>query len=102
MEFEVTDEAVELLTRSLQMGGVDLATGGARFRAAKGLGGGMDVQIELAEGPLEGESVIERGGVRLFIDPEVAGLYPDAVVTVEPQHDNVVLRPRQAGREMHG
>lgn len=101
MGIEVTEAAVEVLTRSLQMGGVDLATGGARLRAAKGLGGGMDVQIELAEGPLAGEAVMEESGVRLFVDPEVAGAYPDAVVTVEPQHDHVVLRPKEAERESH-
>lgn len=99
MGLEVTDAAIEVLARSLQMGGVDLATGGARLRAAKGLGGGMDVQVELAEGPLAGEAVMEKGGVRLFVDPEVAGAFPDAVVTVEPQHDHVVLRPKEAGRE---
>ena len=98
MGIEVTEAAVELLRSSLQMGGVDLATGGARLRAAKALGGGMDVQVELASGPLAGETVIDAGGVRLFLDPEVRETYPDAVVTVEPQHDHVVLRPKEAER----
>ena len=94
MEIEITDEAVEVLRRSLELGGVDLATGGARLRTARGLGGGVDVQVELAEGPLEGESVVEKGGVRVFVDPALADAVPDPVLTVEPQHENVVVRPR--------
>lgn len=96
MEIEITDEAVEVLRRSLELGGVDLTTGGARLRAARGLGGGADVQVELAEGPLEGESVVEKDGVRVFVDPGLGDVVPDPVVTVEPQHENVVVRPRGA------
>ncbi len=96
MGIEITGEAVELLKRSLQLGGVDLGSGGARLRAARGLGGGLDVQVELASGPGEGEETIETGGVKIFVDPEVTTAYPDAVVTVEPQHDQIVLRPLQA------
>ncbi|HEV2755315.1 MAG TPA: hypothetical protein VG318_06015 [Actinomycetota bacterium] len=96
MEIEITDEAVEVLRRSLKLGGVDLSTGGARLRTARALGGGVDVQVELAEGPLEGESVVERGGVRVFVDPSLREAVPDPVLTVEPQHENVVVRPRGA------
>ncbi|MDQ3916767.1 MAG: hypothetical protein M3323_15775 [Actinomycetota bacterium] len=96
MDIEISDEAVEVLRRSLELGGVDLSTGGARLRMARGLGGGVDVQVELADGPLEGESVVERGGVRVFVDPSLADAVPDPVLTVEPQHENVVVRPRGA------
>jgi Fe-S cluster assembly iron-binding protein IscA len=93
MAFEVTDEAVELLRKSLELGGVDPSSGGVRLRAARGLGGGVDVQVELAEGPLEEETVVETRGLRLFVDPEVARAIPQAIVAVEPQHDFVVVRP---------
>jgi Fe-S cluster assembly iron-binding protein IscA len=93
MGIEVTDEAVEVLRRSLELGGVDPDAGGIRLRGARGLGGGMDVQVELAEGPLEDESIIEAEGVRIFVDPEVTRTIPDAIVTVEPQHEVVVVRP---------
>lgn len=93
MGIEVTDEAVEVLRRSLQLGGVDRATGGVRLRGARGLGGGVDIQVELAEGPLPDETVIETGDVRIFVDPEVTRAIPDAVVTIEPQHEVVVVRP---------
>jgi Fe-S cluster assembly iron-binding protein IscA len=95
MGLEVTPEAIEVLRRSLQLGGLDQRPAGIRLRAARGLGGGLDVQVELADGPMDEESVLESDGIRLFVDPEVSRVYPDAVVTVEPQHDVVVVRPRQ-------
>lgn len=97
MTIEVTDEAVEVLRRSLELGNVDASRGGVRLRGARGLGGGMDIQVELADGPLEDESVIERKGVRIFVDAEVTKAIPDAVVAVEPQHEVVVVRPADRG-----
>ena len=94
MEIEITDEAVEVLRRSLQLGNVDTATGGVRLRTARALGGGVDVQVELADGPLQGESVVEKGGIRVFVDPGLAEAVPDPVLTVEPQHENVVVKQR--------
>ncbi len=94
MDIEITDEAVEVLRRSLQLGNVDTSTGGIRLRTAHALGGGMDVQVELADGPLEGESVVEKDGVRVFVDPRLTETVPDPIVTVEPQHENVVVRPK--------
>ena len=95
MPIEITDEAVEVLRRSLSLGGVDTSRGGVRLRSARGLGGGVDIQVELAEGPLDTEEVVERGGVRVFIDPQVTQALPNAVVTVEPQHEMVVVRPAE-------
>jgi len=90
---EVTQEAVEVLHRSLELGNIDPASGGVRLRAAHGLGGGLDIQVELADGPLEGETTVEAFDVRLFIDPSVIEAIPDAVVAVEPQHEMIVVRP---------
>jgi hypothetical protein len=98
MSMQVTEEAVEVLRRSLEMGGVDPDRGGVRLRGAHGLGGGFDVQIELAEAPLEAESVVDAGGVRLFISPEVTEALPESVVAVEPQHQIVVVRPADPSR----
>jgi Fe-S cluster assembly iron-binding protein IscA len=93
MSIQVTEEAVEVLKRSLELGGVDRDSGGVRLRAAHGLGGGLDVQIELADGPLDGEITVTTDGIRLFVDPGLTEAIPDAVVAVEPQHDMVVVRP---------
>ena len=93
MGIEVTEEALEVLRRSLDLGRVDRSSGGIRLRAARGLGGGLDVQVELAAGPAEGEDVVERGDVRIFVDPAVTAAVPNAVVALEPQHETVVVRP---------
>ncbi len=93
MGIEVTEEAVVVMKRSLELGGIDPATGGIRLRAARALGGGTDVQVELADGPQEGEEIVEQGGVRVFIDPAVSAAIPEAVLTVEPQHEILVVRP---------
>lgn len=93
MGIEITDEAIEVLRRSLQLGGVDPSSGGVRLRGVKGLGGGVDIQVELADGLGEGEELVERDGVRVFVDPGVTQMYPDAVVALEPQHETIVVRP---------
>jgi Fe-S cluster assembly iron-binding protein IscA len=94
MGIEVTEEAGEVLRRSLELGNVGPG-GGIRLRAARGLGGGMDVQVELADGPGHGETSFDAHGVTIFLDPEVAAAYPDAVVAVEPQHETIVVRPAE-------
>jgi Fe-S cluster assembly iron-binding protein IscA len=91
----VTQEALEVLRRSLEMGGVDTSTGGVRLRGAHGLGGGMDVQVELADGAIEGETVVEESGLRLFVDPGIEKTIPNALVALEPQHEIIVVRPAQ-------
>lgn len=96
MSIEVTEQAQAVLRRSMELAKVQSESGGIRLRAAKGLGGGADVQIELAEGPAPEEEIVELEGLRLFVDPSVMSLYPDALVTVEPQHETVVVRPAEA------
>jgi Fe-S cluster assembly iron-binding protein IscA len=90
MTIEVTEEAVDLLSRSLEASGA----GAVRLRTTRALGGGMEVQVEFADEPSEGEQEIKTGGIRIFVDPEVTETYPDALVTVEPQHETIVVRPR--------
>jgi Fe-S cluster assembly iron-binding protein IscA len=95
MGIRVTEEAAAVLLRSLELGGLDPDTSGISLRAARGLGGGLDVQVELADGPAAGQSVVDAKGVTLFVDSEVTRAMPDAVVTVEPQHEIVVVRPEE-------
>jgi Fe-S cluster assembly iron-binding protein IscA len=94
MTIEITPEAVAVLRRSLELSGVDPASGGVRLRATRALGGGVSVQIELAEGSLPGEETIEADGVKVFVDPSVWQNVPDPIVTVEPQHERVVVRTK--------
>ena len=93
MGIRVTKEAIEVLRRSLSLGGVDPESGGVRLRPTRGLGGGMTVQVELADGPQNNETTIEEEGVRIFIDPGLTETMPEAVVAVEPQHEVIVVRP---------
>ena len=93
MELEVTEEAVEVLRRSIELAGTDARPAGIRLRGARGLGGGFDVQVELAPGAEQGEEEVERGGIKFFVDPEIMRAIPSPVVTVEPQHEIVVVRP---------
>ena len=94
MSVQVTDEAIEVLRRSLELGRVDPSTGGGvRLRGARGLGGGVDIQVELASGPLDGEETIVQDGVTLYVDPSVTEAIPHALVAVEPQHETIVVRP---------
>lgn len=92
MALEVTQEAVEMLSRSLELGGVDKRSGGARLRAARVLGGDIALQVELAAGPSAGEEIIEKDRVRIFIDPTVVEAYPDGVVELDPEHDRIAIR----------
>ena len=93
MAIEVTGEAAEMLARSLELGGVDRKTGGVRLRAARSLGSGVALQVELAEGPSAGEDIIEKDGVRIFLDPTFVEAYPDALVVLDPEHDRIAIRP---------
>jgi len=90
VSIEITPEAIEVLRRSLALAP---HAAGVRLVAATGLGGGVSVQVELADGPTEGEHELERDGVRVFIDPSLTEAIPDPIVTVEPQHERVVVRP---------
>jgi hypothetical protein len=92
---EITEEAVELLRRSLDLAGIDPSSGGVRLRGSRALGGGYDVQVELADERLDDEELVEVSGLRLFVDPEVARAMPKPVVTVDPQHDTIVIRPAE-------
>lgn len=94
MGIEVSPEAAEVLRRSIEMGNLDTATGGGvRLRGSTGLGGGFDIQVELADGPLEGEIVLKEEGLNIYVDPQVTQAIPDAVVMLEPQHEIVTVRP---------
>jgi hypothetical protein len=96
MSIRVTDEALEVLQRSLELGRVDVTTGGVRLRGGRELGGGMKIHVELAEGPSEGEEIVAAGGIRIFVDAALAGAMPDAVVALEPEHETIVVRARDS------
>jgi Fe-S cluster assembly iron-binding protein IscA len=92
MEIEVTPQAAEVLARSVQlMGGR-----GIRLRVSRGLGGGESVQVEVAAGPEPGDHTTESAGVTLYVEPQVLTVIPQPVLALEPQHEQVSVRSRQA------
>ena len=96
MSIQVTEEAADVLRRSIELGNVDASTGGIRLRGSRALGGGFEVQVELADEPVSGDDVFETMGLRFFVEPSVAETMPDAILVLDPQHDTVTLRPKQA------
>lgn len=92
MSIEVTDHAVEVLKRSLSLAP---HAAGVRLRAATALGGGVSVQVELADARGPDEDEIETGGIRIFVDPALTEAVPNPVVTVETEHERLAVRPRE-------
>ena len=93
MTVNVTEEAIEVLKTSLELAKHDPAKIGVRLRGARALGGGFQVQVEFSEAAEANDTVIEQDGVRIFVSSEVLETYPEALVTVEPQHDIVTVHP---------
>lgn len=89
---QVTDEAATVLRRSMELAGMDAATGGVRLRPAKSLGGGVNVMLEFADEPGTDEKVQEERGIRLFVHPDLHRVIADPIVVLEPQHERVVVR----------
>lgn len=94
MSIEITGHAVEVLKRSLALAP---HAAGIRLVAATGLGGGVTVQVELADGPGPDEEVVETDGVKIFVDPKLTEAVPDPIVTVETEHERIAVRPRAIG-----
>lgn len=93
MSIAVTDEAIEVLKNSLDVAKHDPTKVGVRLRGARALGGGFQVQVEFAQRPERNDTTLEQDGVRIFVGPEVLETFPDALITVEPMHDIVTVRP---------
>ena len=94
MGLQVNEDALEVLRRSMQLANIGPDDeGGVRLRSVTGLGGGARIEVEFAAGPQPQETLIEADGVRIFVDPSVSELYPEAVLTVEPQHERLVVLP---------
>jgi iron-sulfur cluster assembly protein len=47
------------------------------------------IELDLVDGPEEGDEVVEQGGARVFLDPESSGLLTDVELDVEEHDDHV-------------
>jgi Fe-S cluster assembly iron-binding protein IscA len=49
---------------------------------------GVELQIDEADGPQEGDEVVEREGARVFLDPAAAEVLADQVLGVHAHDDH--------------
>ena len=78
---QITDEAVAAI---LEIAG----EGGLSFSGHES-DGEVELEIEPADGPTEGDETVERGGARVFLDAVAAEALDDQVLDVEEHGDHV-------------
>ena len=76
---QLSDDAVEAL-REL---------GTLRFSVAESGDDELELEIEAADEPSAGDEVVERDGVRVFLDAGASGALTDQVLEVHPHGDHV-------------
>jgi Fe-S cluster assembly iron-binding protein IscA len=64
-------------------------TGALRFAAQETGDGELEIDVRPAAGPEEGDSVVEKGDVRVYLDAIAAEALADQVLEVEPHGDHV-------------
>lgn len=89
MGVEVTPRAVEVLRRAFELGRIDPARVGVRILLAASPRGDA-VRTGFAEEPEPGETIVEAGGIRLFVPSSLADR--GAVVDASDEHDQIVIR----------
>ena len=81
----VTEAALDVVRRSLELAGKDPSEMGVRLRVAGGA-----VRPRFADGPFEGDEVVETGGIRIFVARELA--VGDIEIGVSEEHETLVVR----------
>jgi hypothetical protein len=74
---QIDDDAVEALTQI-----------GALRITAEETDEGIELQIDEATDPLEGDEVVERDGARVFLDGPAAEVLADQILGVEAHGDH--------------
>jgi iron-sulfur cluster assembly protein len=74
---QIDDDAVEALT---QIGPLRVT--------AQEADDGVEIQIDEASEPQEGDEVVERDGARIFLDPAAAEVLADQVLGVHAHDDH--------------
>ena len=78
---QLSDEAV---TAILELAG----DGGLRFTGHE-IDGEIELDIEPADAPQEGDEIVERGGARVFLDEVAAEALDDQILEIEAHGDHV-------------
>jgi iron-sulfur cluster assembly protein len=76
---QLSDDAVDALRE----------IGVLRLTARETAEGEFDVEVQPADEPEEGDSVVERGDARVFLDATATDVLADQVLDVEPHGDHV-------------
>lgn len=80
---------MEVLKRALEVGRMDPSQVGVRVSVARGLHG-EEVRTGFAEQPEPDETILDAGGIRLFVPDSLAER--GAVIDVADEHDRIILR----------
>jgi iron-sulfur cluster assembly protein len=83
----VLTESAKEMVRDMVAAGNALEGGGLRISSARDEEGGPALSLELADGPAEGDQVLEDEGTRVFLEPEAASILDDKILGAE-QHDD--------------
>lgn len=83
----ITDRALEVIRRSLELADADPAEVGVRLRMAGG-----QVRPRFVPAPEPDDEVIETGGIRVFIAASIVA-EGEVEVDVTPEHETLEVRP---------
>jgi Fe-S cluster assembly iron-binding protein IscA len=75
---QIDDDAVDALA---QLGGIRIT--------AEETDEGVELQIDEASAPREGDEVVEQGDARVYLDPTAADVLADQVLGVHAHDDHV-------------
>lgn len=84
----VSEHALEIIKRSLELAGADAGTMGVRLRVAGG-----QVRPRFVPEPEAGDEVVEVDGVRVFVAGAIVAELGDVEVVVTPEHETLEIRP---------
>jgi len=83
----VLTESAKEMVRDMVAAGNASEGGGVRISSARDEEGGPALSLELADGPAEGDHVLEDDGTRVFLEPDAAFMLDDKILGAE-QHDD--------------
>jgi Fe-S cluster assembly iron-binding protein IscA len=83
----ITEEALAVVRRSLELAGADPAEMAVRLRQAGGA-----IRPRFVTEPEPTDVIVETNGVRVFVAESIAG-EGDVEIGVTPEHDELVVRP---------
>jgi iron-sulfur cluster assembly protein len=62
---------------------------GVRIAAERGADGAAQLMLAVVPGPADGDSIVEEGGSRVFLEPMAAQMLDDKVIDAKRHDDHV-------------